>query len=70
MQRVDQEFTDINATAQEIIKEFWYMKVKDVIEAIRCGSLGKYGRTYKLNTQEVCLWIRSYQESKRNKLGL
>lgn len=70
MQRVDQELTDVNATVQDVIKEFWYMKTKDVIEAIRSGSLGKYGKTFKLNTQEVCLWIRAYQESKKTKLGL
>jgi hypothetical protein len=27
---------------------------------LRNGGLGKYGRTYKLSTQEVCYWIREH----------
>jgi hypothetical protein len=38
--------------------------LKEINEAIRLGSLGKYGRTYKLNTQEVCMWIHEYLKSK------
>jgi hypothetical protein len=29
-------------------------------QALRNGGLGKYGRTYKLSTQEVCYWIREH----------
>jgi hypothetical protein len=39
-------------------------KIGDIIEAIRQGSLGKYGLTYKLNTQAVCYWINQYLKEK------
>ena len=64
MQRLDMEFSNINATIYDIVNEFHYLKLKDVIQALRNGSLGNYGRTYKLSTQEVCIWIRKFTDTK------
>jgi len=44
------------------------MNLKDIREALRNGSLAKYGITYKLNTQVICFWIREYLKSKKSKL--
>ena len=64
MQRLDMEFSNVNATISDIVNEFHYLKLKDVIQALRSGSLGNYGRTYKLSTQEVCIWIRKFTDTK------
>ena len=44
------------------------MTIEDIQKAIRSGSLGKYGRTYKFTIQEVCFWVREYLKEK-NKGG-
>lgn len=70
MQRLDMQFLNIDYTVNDILTEFDYMKFSDVIIAIRRGSLGAYGRSYKLSTQEVCYWIKEYNNSKKNRLGI
>ena len=70
MERLDMQFLNIDYTISDIITEFDFMKLKDLILALRKGALGKYGRSYKLNTQEVCYWIREYQKENKNKLGI
>ena len=35
----------------------------DIIEAIKRGSLGEFGQTYRMSTQAVCIWIREYLKS-------
>lgn len=70
MERLSMDLKDINFTAADIISEFNYMTLKQIREALRNGSLGKYGRTYKLSTQEVCFWIREYLKVNKNKLGI
>jgi predicted RNA binding protein with dsRBD fold (UPF0201 family) len=70
MDRLNMQFKDINETILDISTEFNYMSLKQIREALRNGSLGKYGRTYKLSTQEVCFWIREYLKANKNKLGL
>jgi hypothetical protein len=44
----------------DIVNEFQDLDAGEIIKAIRNGGLGKYGRTYKLTTQEICVWIRQY----------
>ncbi len=64
-------------TGFEVVKEEIIMKiVKDITEefpklneedfkiSLRNGGLGKYGRTFKLTTQEICIWIREYLKEK------
>jgi hypothetical protein len=64
MQRTDSEISNIDLTIKDIYFEFKNKKIGDIIEAIRQGSLGKYGLTYKLNTQAVCYWINQYLKEK------
>ena len=68
MERLNMEFKNINMTATDIHQEFKYATLLQIREALRLGSLGNYGRTYKLSTQEVCVWIRSYLNDKKPKM--
>lgn len=52
----------IDAMVKDILEEFPKLTSDKITEAIRNGSLGKYGRTFRLSTQEVCYWIRKYTE--------
>jgi len=55
----------------DVITEFKNLKDSDFRIALRNGGLGKYGKTYKLTTQEVCVWIREYlRENKQKSLGV
>lgn len=56
--------------SQDVLKEFGSLNPEIIVSAIRNGSLGKYGRTYKLNVQEVCLWIREHLKSDEVYAGL
>ncbi|HOD09935.1 MAG TPA: hypothetical protein PKH91_04245 [Flavobacterium sp.] len=67
-ERLDSEITNIDKMFEDIKKEFCKKNIDDVIEAVRLGSLGKYGVNYKLTTQVVCFWIRCYTEPKIDKL--
>lgn len=58
MERVGLDFKDIDSTIQDVISEFGHVNLKDIREALRNGSLGLYGQTFRLSTQEVCIWIR------------
>ena len=69
MERTGLEFLNIDSTINDIISEFEYTSLFDVIESLRLGSLGKYGKSFRLSTQEVCYWIREYiKENKAKKL--
>ena len=61
---------DLTIMVGDIEREFKKIPIEHIQKAIRNGSLGEYGRTYKFSTQEVCIWIRSYLESKKSKLGV
>lgn len=54
--------TSLNALrcTTDIIDIFGRMPLENIKLAIKNGSTGKYGRTYKLTTQEVCYWIREF----------
>ena len=58
---------EIESMVQDIDSEFPRLSQTELIDAIRLGSLGKYGRTYKLCTQEVCIWIREFLKAKHKK---
>lgn len=64
MERLEMDFKNIDNTSEDIYLEFSFMKLENVFEALRNGSLGKYGKTFKLTTQEVCVWIRQYLNDK------
>ena len=70
MQRTEMELKNIDETIEDIYSEFKNISLKEIKKAIRNGSLAKYGRSYRLSTQEVCYWIREYLKENKNKLGI
>jgi hypothetical protein len=43
------------------IKNYWpNITSEEVKQAIFYGSIGKYGYTYKLSIQVICIWIDKY----------
>ena len=70
MQRTGMELKNIDETIEDIYSEFKNLTLKEVKTAIRSGSLAKYGRSYRLSTQEICYWIREYLKENKNKLGI
>lgn len=70
MDRVGCDFKDIESTINDIITEFGTYKLNSIREALRNGSLGMYGQTFRLSTQEICIWIRKYSYDKNSRLGI
>lgn len=64
-ERTNTEVINIEKMSFDIISEFKNLSDLDFKKAIRNGGLGKYGRTYKLSTQEICIWIREYLKETR-----
>lgn len=62
MERTSQELKNIDSVISDIQKEFSRTSEQDILKALKSGALGKYGRTYKLCSQEVCIWIRAYKK--------
>lgn len=67
IERVGSEPFNIENMVKDVVGEFPRMKEETLIKAIRNGALGKYGRTYKMTTQEVCIWIREYIKEETSK---
>lgn len=59
---------NIDYMIKDILSEFPRASDETLTMAIRKGSLGAYGRTYKLTTQEICIWIREYIKSKKQSM--
>lgn len=69
-ERTKTETFDVTGLIQDVLSEFPKLSGVDFILALRNGSLGMYGRTFKLSTQEICFWVREYIKSKNaNKIG-
>ena len=68
MQRLNLELENIDATITDVMTEFKTTSLEKIVEAIRSGSLAKFGKCYKLSTHEICHWIRQNNESKKSKL--
>lgn len=60
MKRLDNTNLDVLSATEAIFETFPRMPLENIKLAIKNGSTGKYGRTYKLTTQEVCYWIREF----------
>lgn len=58
---------NLDKLVSDVLSEFPRVSNEDITLALRSGSLGKYGRTFKLSTQEICFWIREFQKSKTKK---
>lgn len=69
-QRTDLKFKNIVESHTDVLNEFSNIPIDKIQKAIRNGSLGKYGQTYRLSTQEICRWIREYNKPKTTKLGI
>ena len=67
IQRTEMKLKNIEETVEDIATEFRHLNLSEIKLALRNGSLGKYGRTYKLSTQEVCFWIREFIKEKNHK---
>lgn len=67
MERTEQDLKNIDNTIEDICSEFPRLKIKTLKEILRNGSLAKYGKTYKLSTQEICFWIREYYKQQNAK---
>lgn len=69
LQRTNTQVVNLENMIKDIEQEFYFLNIKDLQKAIRYGSLGKYGRTFRFSTQEVCIWIREYlKEKEKNKV--
>jgi hypothetical protein len=66
-ERTATEPYDMQNMVKDVLTEFPNTKNDDITLAIRNGSLGKYGKTYKFSTQEVCIWIREFLKQKNTK---
>lgn len=64
-ERTGTEPKNIDNIITDVLSEFKNITSDEIIKAMKNGSLGKYGKTYKLCTQDVCIWIREYRKSKR-----
>ena len=64
-ERTATEPYNIDYMILDIATEFPKLSDDELTTAIRNGSLGKYGKVYKLSTTEVCFWIREYLEDER-----
>lgn len=63
--RTNTSARNIDGIVIDILKEFPDITDDEITNALRNGSLGKYGKTYKLSTQEMCCWIRNYRDDKK-----
>jgi len=69
-ERTKTEPFDVTGLIQDVMSEFTAVDSSEITTALRNGSLGMYGRTFKLSTQEICFWIREYLKSKKtNNIG-
>ena len=50
----------VNLITSDVIDEYNDLPIEIIIEALKKGGRGKYGRTYLLSVQEVFIWIDSY----------
>jgi hypothetical protein len=61
-ERTGTEVNNIDNMVLDVFSEFPNVNIEQILIALRNGSLGKYGKTYKFTTQEICIWIRKYLE--------
>lgn len=61
---------DIEKLVDDLTAEFPRLPIADLTQAIKNGGLGKYGRTYRFSTQEVCIWVRQYLKDANGNLVL
>ena len=67
--RTGKNLLNIDETMIDIKEEFKHLRADQIIKAIRNGSLGLYGSTYNLSTQQICMWIREYLKPRKSSTG-
>lgn len=60
IERTNTPAFNVDNLVGDVLDEFKGVSVNIITEAIKKGSLGSYGKTYKLSTQEVCIWVREH----------
>jgi len=50
----------ISNISNDLKSAFPTAKDEIIIEVIKEGALGAYGRTYRMSSQEICIWVRGY----------
>lgn len=69
-ERTELKPLNIEKTIKDVLDEFPKLTDNQFRKAIRNGSLGKYGRSFKVSTQEICFWIREYIKENKSNLGI
>ena len=59
-ERVGLDPKNVEGISNDIIKKFKGIHLKHITNAIKNGALGDYGRTYRMSTQEISIWIKQY----------
>ena len=52
--------SQVEIIKNEIFDEYKNVDQQMIFKALKNGGRGKYGRTYNLSSQEICIWIDSY----------
>lgn len=50
----------IDNIANDINKKYKGIELNHLTQAIKNGAMGDYGRTYRMSTQEVSIWVKEY----------
>jgi hypothetical protein len=61
-ERVGLEPKRVEEISKDIVYKFNNVEEKHIIQAIKNGALGDYGRTFRMSTQEVSIWIKKFIE--------
>jgi hypothetical protein len=51
----------------DVIEAYPKLQLHEFLTALKLGGIGKYGKTYKLTVQEVCIWVQTYLNESRPK---
>lgn len=62
-ERTGTEPYNLDGMVKDVFSEFPKLTDEQIKKALRNGGLGVYGKTFKLTTQEICIWIRNYYDS-------
>ena len=54
----------VDSMVNDVFLEFPNLNEVQLKKALRNGGMGVYGRTFKLTTQELCIWIRTFLNEK------
>lgn len=67
-ERVNLPVFNTDNLCRDVLTEFKDLNIQTITKAIRRGSLGFYGKTYRMSTQELCIWINSYCKENKQEI--